>query len=79
MVMKGLRSKDNFYLWISRDKGNPSSCMMTKYYETKLWHQKLGHLNLKIIKKIVLEETVKGFPKLSIEEGKVCGGCQIVK
>lgn len=52
---------------------------MTKVDETKSWHQKIGHHNLKSMKKIVSEEVVKGFRKLMIEEGKVCGECQIGK
>lgn len=53
--------------------------MMTKVDETKCWHQKLGHLNLKSIKNIVSEEAKKEMPKLKIEEGKVCGEFQIGK
>lgn len=80
MVMKGSRSKDNCYLWISHSIGDPSTCMMTsKVDETKLWHQKLCRLNLKNMKKIFYEEVVKGLPKLKIEEGKVCEECQIGK
>ena len=41
-LMKWLSSKDNCYMWISQ----PSSCMLSKVYETKLWHQILNHLNL---------------------------------
>lgn len=50
---------------------------MKKVDETKSWRKKLGHLNLKIMKKIVFEGPVKGFPKLKVEEGKVYGKCQI--
>jgi len=52
---------------------------MSKEDDFKLWHQKLGHLSLKGMKKIMLEEANKGLPKLKIEEGKVCGECQIGK
>ncbi|MCH81590.1 gag-pol polyprotein [Trifolium medium] len=54
-VMKGYRSKDNCYLWQSQQKNQSDSCMMTKEDETKLWHQKLGHLNLKSMRKIITE------------------------
>jgi hypothetical protein len=53
--------------------------MITKEDETKLWHQKLGHLNLKSMKKIIREDAIRGLPNLKIEEGKICGECQIGK
>jgi hypothetical protein len=52
---------------------------MTKEEEVKLWHQKLGHMNLKGMKRIMSEEAIRGLPKLIIEEGNVCGECQIKK
>lgn len=79
VVMKGSRSKDNYYLLISHNREYPSTCMISKINETKLWHQKLGHLNLKSMKKIVSEESIKGLPNLDIEAGKVYGECQIGK
>lgn len=42
VLMKRLRSKDNFYMWISQ----PSSYMLSKVDETKLWHKRLGRLKL---------------------------------
>ena len=77
--MKGSRSKDNCYLWISHSRQDTSTYLMPKVDETKLWHQKLGHLNIKSMKKIVFEEAIKGFPKLNIEKGEVYVECQIGK
>ena len=76
VTMKGTRSKDNCYLWVAPDKTNLSSCLITKEDEVNVWHMKLGHLNLKSMKKIITEEAVRGMPKLKIEEGKICGECQ---
>ncbi|KAK2359751.1 hypothetical protein QL285_085096 [Trifolium repens] len=58
-IMKGSRSKDNCYLWQSQHKKQGISCMITKEDETKLWHQKLGHLNLKSMRKLeILAHTI---------------------
>lgn len=65
--MKGSRSKDNCYMWISQ----PRPYLISKVNGTKLWHQKLGHLNLKSMNKIISEEAINGLPKLKIEEGKI--------
>ncbi|MCI76046.1 gag-pol polyprotein, partial [Trifolium medium] len=31
------------------------------------------------MKKVIAEEAIRGLPKLRIEEGKICGECQIGK
>lgn len=47
---------------------------MTKVNATKVWHQKLDHINLKSMRKIIHEQAVTSL-KLKIEEGKICGEC----
>lgn len=56
-----------------------STCFISKVDEAKLWHQKIGHLNLKSMKKIIFEDAIKGFSKLKIKEEKICGEFQIGK
>ncbi|PNY11358.1 gag-pol polyprotein, partial [Trifolium pratense] len=41
--------------------------------------KKLGHLNLRSMKKAISEEAIRGIPKLKIEESNICGECQIGK
>jgi hypothetical protein len=77
--MKGTRSKDNCYLWISQEHALISSCMLSKDEEVKLWHQKLGHLNMQGIKKAISLEAIRGIPRLEITERSICGECQIGK
>jgi len=79
VIMKGTRSKDNCYLWLPKVIVESSTCLMSKDDEVKLWHQKLGHLNLRGMKRIMAEEAIRGIPKLQMEEGKICGECQIGK
>ena len=73
VIMKGFRSKDNYYMWNSQETSYSSICALAKEEEVKLWHQKLGHLHLKGMKRIISVEAVRGIPKLKIEEGRVCG------
>ncbi|CAJ2645128.1 unnamed protein product [Trifolium pratense] len=79
ILMRGVRSKDNCYLWIPLEEANVSTCLLTKNEEVKLWHQKLGHLNLKSMKRVISEESIRGLPSLQIQEGNICGECQIGK
>ena len=53
--------------------------MISKEDEVNLWHQKLGHLHLKGMKKIVSKEGIRGIRKFKIEEGKVGGEYKIGK
>ncbi|CAJ2652046.1 unnamed protein product [Trifolium pratense] len=78
LLMKGVRSRDNCYLWIPKEEEVPT-CLISKEDEVKLWHQKLGHLHLKGMKKAIAKEAIRGLPKLKIEEGSICGECQIGK
>ncbi|MCH80969.1 gag-pol polyprotein [Trifolium medium] len=79
VIMKGVRSKDNCYLWVPLDFKVLSTCYMSKEDVVKLWHQKLGHLHLRGMKKIISTEAIRGLPQLTIEEETVCGECQIGK
>ena len=53
VVMTGTRSKEKCYLWSSTETRCLSTCLMQKDDEFNLWHQKLGHLHLKGMKKIM--------------------------
>ncbi|KAK2388640.1 putative mitochondrial protein [Trifolium repens] len=79
LMLRGTRSKDNCYLWMPQEEALTSTCLVTTEDEVQLWHQKMGHLNLKGMKKVISLEAIRGIPKLRIVEGKVCGECQIGK
>jgi len=79
LSMKGKRSKDNCYLWVSQEQTLISSCMLSKDEQVRLWHQKLGHLNMQGMKKAISLEAIRGIPKLQITEGSICGECQVGK
>ncbi|MCI17606.1 gag-pol polyprotein [Trifolium medium] len=40
VLMKGVKSKDNCYLWVPQESAYYSTCLMTKEVEVNLWHQK---------------------------------------
>jgi len=79
VLMKGTRSKDNCYLWVSQEEAHLTTCLMSKEEEVKLWHQKLGHLHLKGMKKAMSSEAIRGLPDLKIVDNSICGECQIGK
>ncbi|XP_019160052.1 PREDICTED: uncharacterized protein LOC109156663 [Ipomoea nil] len=58
-VMEGKRSSDNCYILI-----NDSYCYRSNIKESKLWHQKLGHLNYRSLEKLIKIEGVRGLPNI---------------
>ena len=47
--------------------------------DTKLWHERLGHLNYKSLKKLPNTSTVRGLHKIGKKSSSVCGPCQYGK
>ena len=60
LVAKGIRTKNNVYFL----KEGKEECHLSKYYESWLWHRRLGHLNFDHIIKIVNNGVVKYIPKI---------------
>jgi len=79
VLMRGTRFKDNCYLWVSQEESLISTCLFSKEEEIKLWHQRLGHLHLKGMKKALSSKAIRGLPDLKIVEGSICGECHIGK
>ncbi|KAK2380916.1 putative mitochondrial protein [Trifolium repens] len=79
LLMKGERSKNNCYLWIPPETAHSTTCNVSQTDEANLWHQKLGHLHLRGMIKLISKEAIRGLPKLTIEEKNICGDCQIGK
>ncbi|KAK2382310.1 hypothetical protein QL285_069855 [Trifolium repens] len=75
LLMKGERSKDNCYLWVPPETTHSTTCLVSQTDEAKLWHQKLGHLHLRGMMKLISKEAIRGLPKLTIEENNICGEC----
>lgn len=47
--------------------------------EPDIWHQKLGHLNYRAMKKLIKADDVRGLPKLTTKTESICGACQAGK
>ncbi|GJY94465.1 ribonuclease H-like domain-containing protein [Tanacetum coccineum] len=79
-VMLKIPRKDNMYSFdlknIVPSKG--LTCLFTKATndESKLWHRRLGHINLKTMNKIVKGNLVRGLPSKIFENDHTCVACQ---
>ena len=78
VILNGLRTKDNIYT-IEESSENESRCLMRKDLENQLWHQRMGHVNYKLMKMLPKNEIVKGISKLNEIKSEVCKACQMGK
>ena len=75
MYLEGLRSSANCYTLTS-----PShTCHKINSDDTKWWHERLGHLNYKSLKKLFDVGAVHVLPKVGKQLSKVGGPCQYGK
>lgn len=65
--MNESKSTDNCYMWSPSDGNHLQSYLISKIIETKLWHKNLGPLNLRSMRKIIVEKTILGILDLKIE------------
>lgn len=78
IILTGSRTKGNIYI-IKECGENESRCLITKDQENYLWHQRIGHINFKLMKILLKNEIGKGIPKLSDEKSELCKACQLGK
>ncbi|XP_024009305.1 uncharacterized protein LOC112084409 [Eutrema salsugineum] len=72
IILQGIRSGNNCYMW-------NSSCKEEKCFTARddlhLWHQRLGHMNVRSLANLVDKEIVRGVPKVKGVDKSVCGPC----
>ncbi|CAM8951378.1 unnamed protein product [Rhodiola kirilowii] len=79
ILMKGSRAANNCYLISSTGTGAGIACLSSQADEMTLWHRRLGHLNLKTLKKLCSSGLIRGMPNVKGNQDVVCGECQIGK
>ncbi|KAL5849177.1 hypothetical protein ACOSQ4_007190 [Xanthoceras sorbifolium] len=75
VILQGKRTNDNFYCIDVKTL----KCNLTNHEQVELWHQRLGHLNFKDLKKLGKMKAVRGLPELGKKQEGVCGPCQLGK
>src|ERR1044072_2300136 len=74
VIMKGVRSKDNCYLWESENTTLPSVCSTDKdEEEVKLWQQESDHPYFRGMKRISFIKGVRRIPRFLMDKGRFCG------
>ena len=76
LLLKGVRSPNNCYVV---PNSHSEHCNLASLDSESLWHERLGHINLKELTRISKREVVRGLPKVNFRENVVCGDCQLGK
>ena len=77
-VILSAQRYNNIYLVYPNDVTNLKCLVVNDTSDSWLWHRRLGHSSMDILSKLVKEDLVKGIPKLTFENDKLCDACQKV-
>ena len=78
VFIRGRRDR-NIYKADQKFAPSKSICLSVMQEDTRLWHQRLGHANLKLISKLQTKDLVVGLPKINAKDGVVCEDCVMGK
>jgi hypothetical protein len=68
--------EDNLYVVdFSKERISSSTCLIAKVDEGWLWHRRLGHVNMRNLKRLLKGEQVVGLTNVTFEKDHVCSTC----
>ncbi|WJX45885.1 hypothetical protein P8452_32733 [Trifolium repens] len=79
IVFRGLRKGNVYKINLSELTEQKIVCLLSLNDEKWVWHQRLGHVNWRLISKLSKLSLVKGLPNLNYHSDALCGPCQIGK
>ena len=81
--------KSNEFALVAKRKGNifvldfdeqqEEICLATVLEQQNLWHRRLGHVHMDLLRKISSHDLVRGLPKLKYKKTEPCSACQLGK
>nr|GEZ65818.1 retrovirus-related Pol polyprotein from transposon TNT 1-94 [Tanacetum cinerariifolium] len=77
VIGRGIRKK-GLYVMKLGNKPNDQICLATIDENSKLWHRRLGHANMRLIQSLASKELVRNLPKLKFDQ-HFCDACKIRK
>ncbi|XP_074346374.1 uncharacterized protein LOC141685153 [Apium graveolens] len=82
-------NKANEFALVAKRKGNifvldfdeqqEEICLANVQEQQNLWHRRLGHVHMDLLRKISSHELVRGLPKLKYKKSEPCSACQLEK
>ncbi|KAK1421715.1 hypothetical protein QVD17_24269 [Tagetes erecta] len=78
VIMRAPRRNDTYMLNMGSQESNSTvTCLLSKAssFESFLWHKRLGHINFKILNKLVKNNLVRGLPLKDFSVVEKCMAC----
>ena len=75
VILVAPRNNNVYAMFSNQIAGNELTCLKAKSDEQKLWHRRLGHINLHTMHKLASMELVRGLPKMDINFDEMCSSC----
>ncbi|KAL8157440.1 hypothetical protein AgCh_002223 [Apium graveolens] len=72
------KRKENIFV-LDFDEQQEEICLATVQDQQNLWHRRLGHVHMDLLRKISSHDLVRGLPKLKYKETEPCSACQLGK
>ena len=79
VVFKGKRFNDIYVVILDKLDSSSYSCLKVSNEDPWLWHRRLCHFNMELLKEVSKRELVRGLPKIKFEKDKICDACQFGK
>ncbi|GJW12429.1 retrovirus-related pol polyprotein from transposon TNT 1-94, partial [Tanacetum coccineum] len=67
VIGRGIRKKDLYVMKLG-NKPNDQICLATIDENSTLWHRRLGHTNMRLIRSLTTKELVRNLPKLKFDQ-----------
>ncbi|GJU08890.1 retrovirus-related pol polyprotein from transposon TNT 1-94 [Tanacetum coccineum] len=80
-IIKGSRGSNLYTISVEDMMKSSPICLFSKASKNKsrLWHQRLNHLNFGTINDLARKDLVQGLPRLKFEKDHLCSACQLGK
>nr|GEW30116.1 retrovirus-related Pol polyprotein from transposon TNT 1-94 [Tanacetum cinerariifolium] len=75
VIGRGIRKKDLYVMKLGTKPKN-QICLATIDDNSTLWHRRLGHANMHLIKSLTSKELVRNLPKIKFDQ-HLCDACKI--
>ncbi|WVZ75084.1 LOW QUALITY PROTEIN: hypothetical protein U9M48_023175, partial [Paspalum notatum var. saurae] len=78
-VFNGFRHNNLYFVDFNSKKANLQACLFSKNSIGWLWHRRLAHVGMSILKKVMKKDLVRGLNDITFEKDKLCSACQAGK
>lgn len=79
VAFKGYAKGKLYLVDFTSDKAKLQTCLMAKTNKGWLWHQRLAHVGMRNLHKLLKGDHVLGLMNVSFEKNKICSACQTGK